>query len=131
VTLLLDTQALLWWYEGSRKLGARARAAIERPRSLVYLSSASAWEVAIKSGTGKLTLREPVDRWLPAALEGSGFATLAVTMAHALAVATLPAYHADPFDRLLIAQAQLENLTIVTSDTAFEDYDVKILDART
>jgi PIN domain nuclease of toxin-antitoxin system len=130
VTLLLDSQALLWWRAGSRKLGPRARAAISQDAFGVLVSAASAWELAIKSATGKLTLREPVERWLPAALDGSGFDTLPVTLAHALAVTSLPLHHADPFDRLLIAQAQLENLTIVTADSAFEEYDVKLLDAR-
>jgi PIN domain nuclease of toxin-antitoxin system len=130
VTLLLDSQALLWWRAGHRRLGPRARAAIERDAFGVLVSAATAWELAIKSATGKLTLRDAVERWLPAALDGSGFEPLPVTLAHALAVATLPFHHADPFDRLLIAQAQLENLTIVTADSAFEDYDVKLLDAR-
>ena len=131
MNLLLDAQALLWWRQGHRKLGARARAAIERQAVSVRVSAASAWEMAIKSRAGRLTLREPLDVWLPAALEDSGFGMLSVTVDHAIAVATLPDHHADPFDRLLIVQAQLEDLTIVTSDAAFEDYDVKLLDART
>jgi PIN domain nuclease of toxin-antitoxin system len=129
VNLLLDTQTLLWWREGSRKLGPKARAAIEHRALAVKVSAVSAWEIAIKLQSGRLKLREPLDRWMPAAVEGSGFGTLAITMAHAIAVANLPAHHPDPFDRLLIAQAQLENLTIVTSDAAFESYDVVILDA--
>jgi PIN domain nuclease of toxin-antitoxin system len=130
VTLLLDTQALLWWRTGSRKLGPTARAAIEQGAYRVLVSAVSAWELAIKARIGGLRLREPLERWLPAAIEGSGFDTLDVTLAHAVAVAALPLHHADPFDRLLIAQAQLERLTIVTSDTAFDAYDVKLLDAR-
>jgi PIN domain nuclease of toxin-antitoxin system len=130
VTLLLDSQALLWWREGNRKLGPRARAAISKDAFGVLVSAVSAWELVIKSATGKLTLREPVEQWLPAALHGSGFETLAVTLEHALAVTSLPFHHADPFDRLLIAQAQCERLTIVTADAAFEEYDVKLLDAR-
>lgn len=130
MTLLLDSQALLWWREGNRKLGPRAREAISQGAFGVLVSAVSAWELVIKSATGKLTLREPIERWLPAALDGSGFDTLPVTLAHALAVTSLPLHHADPFDRLLIAQAQLERLTIVTADAAFDDYDVKLLDAR-
>jgi PIN domain nuclease of toxin-antitoxin system len=130
VTLVLDSQVLLWWREGSRKLGPRARAAISQDAFGVVVSAASAWELAIKSATGKLTLREPVERWLPAALDGSGFDALPVTVTHALAVTSLPFHHADPFDRLLIAQAQVEKLTIVTADTAFDNYDVRVLDAR-
>lgn len=129
MTLLLDTQTLLWWREGNRRLGPRARAGIERAAA-VLVSAASGWEMAIKSRAGRLRLREPVDRWLPAALESSGFGMLSITMRHALAVAGLPHHHADPFDRLLIVQAQIEDLTIVTSDSAFDDYDVRILDAR-
>ena len=86
--------------------------------------------MAIKSRGGRLRLREPLDLWLPTALATSGFGMLSVTVDHAMAVANLPDHHADPFDRLLIVQAQLEDLTIVTSDAAFEDYDVKLLDAR-
>jgi PIN domain nuclease of toxin-antitoxin system len=130
VTLLLDTQTLLWWRDGNRRLGARARAAIEQGAAAVLVSAASGWEIAIKSRSGRLRLREAVDTWMAAALETSGFGVLPVTMRHALAVAGLPDYHADPFDRLLIVQAQLEHLTIVTSDSAFDDYDVRILDAR-
>lgn len=130
MTLLLDTQALLWWREGSRKLGPKARAAIEREAFGVVVSAASAWELAIKSQNGRLTLRESLGHWMQAAVEGSGFETLNVTLAHALAVADLPPHHADPFDRLLIAQAQLERLILVTSDAAFDRYDVGVLDAR-
>ncbi len=86
--------------------------------------------MAIKTRGGRLRLREPFEVWLPKAIAGSGFGMLSVTIDHAIAVASLPDHHADPFDRLLIAQAQLEDLTIVTSDAAFEDYDVKLLDAR-
>lgn len=131
MNLLLDTQALLWWREGSRKLGSRARAAIETEATTVRVSAATGWELAIKSRSGRLRLREPLHLWLPAALESSGFLALPVTLDHAIGVAGLPDHHADPFDRLLIAQARQEDLTIVTSDTAFGAYDVRLLDART
>ena len=131
MNLLLDTQALIWWREGSRKLGARARKAIETNAATVQVSVATAWEVAIKFRSERLTLPAAPYVWLPAALDSSGFGTLMVTIDHALAVANLPDHHRDPFDRMLIVQAQLEDLTVVTSDEAFEDYDVKLLDART
>jgi len=130
VNLLLDTQTLLWWRQGNRRLGARARAAIARHAATVRVSAASAWEIAIKSQTGRLALREPLQTWMAAALDDSGFEALPVTVGHAVAVASLPVHHADPFDRLLIAQAQLEHLTIVTSDAAFDAYGVSTLDAR-
>ena len=127
---LLDTQALLWWRDASRRLGRRARQLIERDAQSIHISAGSIWEIAVKAGAGKLRLRDPLDLWMPDIFERYGFVTLDITVAHAVAVAALPRHHPDPFDRLLIAQARLEDLTIVTSDTAFEDYDVKLLDAR-
>jgi PIN domain nuclease of toxin-antitoxin system len=130
MTLLLDTQAFVWWWEGERKLGPRARRRIETSASAVRVSTATAWEIAIKVRRGLLKLRDPIHVWLPRALETSGFGVLAITLEHAVAVASLPDHHPDPFDRMLIVQAQADNLTIVTSDAAFEDYEVKLLDAR-
>lgn len=131
MNLLLDTHVLLWWRGGDRKLGKRARATIETHAATVRVSAASAWEMAIKSRGGRLALPEPLHVWMPAALDSSGFGVLHVTIDHAIAVANLPDHHSDPFDRMLIAQAHIEGLTIVTSDAAFEDYDVTLLDART
>jgi PIN domain nuclease of toxin-antitoxin system len=130
VNLLLDTQTLLWWRDASCRLGRRARRAIERDATGVAVSAASVWEIAIKSSVGRLKLHAPLDDW-PGGLEGHGFTMLSVTVAHAAAVERLPYHHADPFDRMLIAQARLEQLTIVTSDTAFNAYDVNVLDAQT
>ena len=130
MNLLLDTQTLIWWRYGHRKLGPRARAAIERGATSVQVSVASAWEIAIKWRTGRLTLPAPPDRWVPTAIASSGFEVLPIALDHALAVADLPEHHPDPFDRLLIAQAQIGALTIVTADAVFGDYDVRVLDAR-
>lgn len=130
MNLLLDTQALLWWKEGSRKLGPRARRAIERDAATVRVSAASAWEIAIKSRAGRLRLAEPLHTWIPDGLIQDGFLMLDITPAHAVAVASLPDHHDDPFDRLLIAQARGEGLMVVTSDLEFEAYDVAVLDAR-
>lgn len=130
MNLLLDTQALIWWAAGNRRLGKRARAAIARDAASVRVSAASVWEIAVKSQRGRLTMRDPVASWMPSAIDDGGFLALTVTLDHAMAVATLPPHHGDPFDRLLIAQAQIEHLTVVTSDTAFDAYDVKVLDAR-
>lgn len=94
------------------------------------MSAVSAWEIAIKSQLGRLKLTAPLHTWMPEELEREGFEMLEVTVRHAVAVAALPALHADPFDRLLIAQARLEGLTIVTSDAAFENYGIRLLDAR-
>jgi PIN domain nuclease of toxin-antitoxin system len=130
MNLLLDTQALLWWRDGSRRLGRRARKAIESEAATVSVSAASVWEIAIKSSIGRLRLKDSLEVWIQSALESHGFATLNVTVAHAAAVAGLPQHYADPFDRLLIAQARVERLTLVTADAVFDDYDVSVLDAR-
>jgi PIN domain nuclease of toxin-antitoxin system len=129
--LLLDTQALLWLKAGSRKLGPRARREIERNTATTRVSAVCAWEIAIKSRLGRLKLVAPLHTWMPEELERDGFQMLSMTIDHAVAVASLPDHHTDQFDRMLIAQAQVEDLTIVTSDVAFDDYDVRVLDART
>jgi PIN domain nuclease of toxin-antitoxin system len=131
VNLLLDTQALLWWLQGNKRLGRRARRAIDIQAATVHVSAATAWELAIKVRAGRLRLTTPLRTWMPGTLVDQGFLILNITPEHAVAVASLPEHHDDPFDRLLIAQALHEQLTIVTSDTAFDDYDVTVLDART
>lgn len=124
MNLLLDTHAFLWWLLDDAGLPASARRAIERA-TLVYVSSASVWEVAIKQRIGKLPELHLPAAELPALIELSQLAPLSITPAHAAAVASLPAHHRDPFDHLLIAQAQLEKLTLVTSDPQFARYGVK------
>jgi PIN domain nuclease of toxin-antitoxin system len=117
--VLLDTHALLWFLAGnSRRIGKELRATIESGPSIV--SVASVWEIAIKVELGKLDA--PDD--LPARIEASGFELLAVSAEHAWSLRTLPSHHRDPFDRLLIAQAQVEGLAVVTADPAFGRYRV-------
>ena len=125
--LLLDTSALLWWVTGDQKLGGQARAAIGDPVNRVYVSAASAWEVAIKYRIGKLPMPRSPSLWLPAELASNAFTPLPISLRHALAVESLPLHHRDPFDRLLIAQAASESLTIVTGDHQLERYGVQIL----
>jgi PIN domain nuclease of toxin-antitoxin system len=129
--LLLDSHAVLWWRNGDRRFGASARAAIESKQSHTWVSVASVWEIAIKAAAGRLRLPRPPDEWVSQpALREYGFDTMVIRPAHALTAAALPRHHGDPFDRMLIAQAQIEDLTIITADSAFDDYDVQILDAR-
>jgi PIN domain nuclease of toxin-antitoxin system len=123
VNLLLDTHVLIWWDEG-RKLAVDARRAIAEAEA-VYVSAASAWEVAIKIGLGRLRPTRTVEQ----AAQESGFLELPVTFRHAERMAFLPAHHRDPFDRLLIAQADLEELTLVTRDPVFGRYRVKTIAA--
>ncbi|MHB8691489.1 MAG: type II toxin-antitoxin system VapC family toxin [Solirubrobacteraceae bacterium] len=121
---MLDTQIVLWQLQGSRTLAASARAAIEQATELQF-SVVSFAEIGIKAAIGKLTvpgdLREHVIQ--------SGLEILGLAPDHGLAVADLPMHHRDPFDRLLIAQARIEQLTIVTADKRFADYDVAVIDA--
>jgi PIN domain nuclease of toxin-antitoxin system len=123
VNLLLDTHVLIWWDEG-RRLAAEARRAIADADS-VYVSAASAWEVAIKTGLGRL---RPI-RTVEQAVDESGFLELPVTFRHAERLRKLPPHHRDPFDRLLIAQADVEELTLVTRDAVFARYGVGVIGA--
>lgn len=120
MSLLLDTHVLLWIAAGEDMLAHEAKAAIEDGRRLVFVSAASAWEIAIKSRLGKLDA--PTDYM--AMLQHYRFLPLDVTSQHALAVRELPDLHRDPFDRLLVAQARAERLTVVTRDRAIQRYDV-------
>ena len=123
--LLLDTHALLWALAQPRRLSARARAAIASADSEVFVSAASAWEIAIKRAIGKLTA--PAD--LEAILDQTGIERLPITVSHALAAGALPLIHSDPFDRMLVAQARIEGLTLVTRDPHIAAYDVAVLQA--
>ena len=125
--LLIDTHALLWFCEGSSMLSPKARAAMEDDANERFVSHASAWEVAIKVSIGKLKLETDYRMIFPGVLEANGFVFLPPTVEHYKAVITLPRHHGDPFDRLIIAQAQVEGLTILTSDEDFPAYEVPLL----
>jgi PIN domain nuclease of toxin-antitoxin system len=122
VTLLLDTHVFLWWRLASRRLRPPVRRRIATA-PIVLVSAASAWEVAIKTRLGKIDIDEP----FAAMVEASGFEPLPITIAHAERTALLPPHHADPFDRMLIAQALSEGATLVTHDRQCEPYDVPLL----
>lgn len=122
--LLLDTHTLLWWL-ADRDLNAGARAAIGDPLNDVFVSAATAWEISIKRSLGKL--RAPDD--LITQLEINAFTPLAISVDHAIAAGSLPRHHDDPFDRMLIAQASVEELTVVTRDERFAAYEVRLLAA--
>lgn len=122
--LLLDTHVLLWWLDEA-SMTREAQTAIANSRNPVCVSAASAWELGIKIGLGKLETPER----LSYRLVEERFTPLPVTIEHGLRVGTLPLHHKDPFDRLLVAQAQLEGLTIVTRDPRIALYDVDTLTA--
>jgi len=124
VRLLLDSHAFCWWLADDPKLAAAARQAVADPSSVVHVSAATVWELSIKASLGKLRL-EGAD--LLEEVEANDFVELPITARHAAAAASLPRHHGDPFDRMLIAQAQAEGLTIVTRDAVFRDYGVALL----
>jgi PIN domain nuclease of toxin-antitoxin system len=125
--LLLDTHIFLWWVNDSPELTAAARLAIADSGNACFLSLASCWEMAIKSSLGKLRLTKPVERFVTEHLAANGFRLLNINLRHAAKVEKLPFNHRDPFDRLLIAQAMTDKLTIVSADNVFADYAVKVL----
>jgi PIN domain nuclease of toxin-antitoxin system len=127
VNLLLDTHALLWFLADDHHLRPAARQLMADPLNDVFVSAASAWEIAIKSGLGKLAVPPDIATWLPVQLSTARLIPLPISVLHAAAVERLPPHHADPFDRLLIAQASAEHLTIVTRDPQFERYDVRLI----
>ena len=120
--LLLDTHVLLWALADDLRLTSAQASAIGRGN--LYLSAASIWEIAIKRRLGKLVVPENVAD----VAVGAGCRQLPISWAHADAAAALPAHHSDPFDRMLIAQAQLEGLTVLSSDSRFKAYDIDLID---
>jgi PIN domain nuclease of toxin-antitoxin system len=122
--LLLDTHVVLWWLLASPELPDRVREAVAA-EDLVFVSSASVWEAGLKQSLGKLDAPENV----AVQIADSGFQVAPVTAAHAIAASQLPWHHRDPFDRLLVAQAQVEGLTLVTQDRYVAKYDVPTLSA--
>lgn len=126
--LLLDTHVFIWACVEPERLSVAERDAIADPRNDVFASAASAWEIAIKRALGRLSF--PVERFDEFA-DALGFRPLPMTSAHGIAAGGLPRYHDDPFDRMLVAQARIEALTIVTSDRKIPQYEVALLRAAT
>jgi len=124
--LLLDTHVLLWWLSDDSQLGEASRQAIINPRNQIYVSAASTWEISIKKSTGKLSAPEDLD----AIVEGEGFDKLPITLFHGEQAGLLPGHHKDPFDRMLVAQAQSEGLVIVTNDEKITQYNIRTMDAK-
>jgi len=123
--LLLDTHAFLWWVEDDSRVARNARIAIADPANDCFLSLASSWEMAIKISLGKLRLATPLERFVPDQLAANGFRELAIDFRHVARVSRLPFHHRDPFDRILVAQALEEDLTLVSADRVFRTYGVR------
>lgn len=125
--LLVETHALLWWLTDSPKMKSTWRRALGDSQTRVVVSAATIWELVIKPAIGRLRRDLPEGTDLPSLAECCGFEDMPVTARHAAAVADLPFHHADPFDRILIAQAKLERLTLVSADRAMRAYDIELL----
>lgn len=124
--LLLDTQVLLWWLGADPSLGRKAKEAIMDGHNEIYVSAATTWEISIKKAIGKLVAPDDMD----AIVQEENFLNLPISLYHGQTAGMLPMLHRDPFDRMLIAQAQTEGLTIVTSDGHFLRYGIRIMDAK-
>ena len=122
--LLLDTHAVLWWLDGDKHLSRAARKAIESETSLVVVSAASVWEITTKVRIGKLPGALAVAADVAACLVAQGFSSLPITVEHAQRAGSLPGPHRDPFDRMLIAQAQIESMAIVSNEALFDTFGV-------
>ena len=125
--LLLDSHALIWYVDQDHLLSPAAHAAITDPSNDLLLSAVSIWEVSIKVGLGKLLLSLPFRQWMSQAMADLGVAVLPITVEYADVQAGLPYHHRDPFDRLLVAQAQVETLSLVSNDRVFDQYGISRL----
>jgi PIN domain nuclease of toxin-antitoxin system len=128
VNILVDTHVLIWWLNDTKRLGRHARATLSDPANTLWMSAVSIWEISIKTGLGLLDFRLTPERGVELLLQ-QGFRSLPIGFDHALAVRYLPLHHKDPFDRMLVAQAQCERLTLLTADPKIRAYDVPLLDA--
>jgi PIN domain nuclease of toxin-antitoxin system len=123
MNLLLDTHMLLWWLEDNPHLSEAGRNSIANPDNLIVLSAVVIWEIRIKQALGKLEIAPNFYR----VIKNQGFELLSITADHAYAAGDLPMHHRDPFDRMLIAQAKLEGLSIVTHDAVFKRYGISVM----
>lgn len=125
--ILVDTHVWLWMLASPDRLSPEARALVSNRGTALFFSAASAWEIAIKYRLGKLPLPEPPEEFVPPRLVRDGIAPLSIDQRHSLRVAALPDLHRDPFDRLLVAQAQIERLVLLTADPQITQYEVDTL----
>ena len=125
--ILLDTHAFLWWITDHPKLSDQARNVITNTENEIYLSAASCWEIVIQAKLGRLELPEKLHIFIPEQLHINHFLSLPILISHALAVYQLPKLHNDPFDRILIAQARADKLSILTTDSLISKYGVDVI----
>ena len=121
---ILDAHALLWFLAGDDRLSSTAKSAILTPANELWVSAATLWEIAIKVSLGKLELAQPLAQLLPDQLERNAVGLLAIRLEHLVMVAELPFHHRDPFDRLMVAQALVDQLVVVSNDAALDAYGI-------
>ena len=124
---LLDTHVFLWWNTDDSKLSPLAREVIGNGDNEIYISAVSAWEITIKYQIGRLELPEPPQQYVPNRMAMHRFLAMPIQVSHTLQISALPPLHKDPFDRLLIAQSQMENIPLITADDALRNYDIEII----
>ncbi len=127
ISYLLDTHILLWWLFDDKRLKSPSRDLIQNPKNTILVSSASAWEIATKYRIGKLPEAKPIVENYAELLAQAQFQELTITSAHALRAGNLPIAHRDPFDRMIMAQAELENIPVITDDKAFQTGLIQII----
>ncbi len=127
MNVLLDTHTFLWFIDGDARLSPRARELIEDQANIKLVSIASLWEMGLKMSIGRLGLAEPFEELIPRQMELNGFGLLPVRIPHIGRVVSLPFHHRDPFDRMIIAQCLVENLSVVSLDSTFDRYSVQRL----
>ncbi|MTJ12893.1 type II toxin-antitoxin system VapC family toxin [Anabaena sp. UHCC 0187] len=125
--LLLDTQCFLWWFAQPERLNEEVISHIADESNELWLSVASVWEMGIKVAIGKLPLPEPLDSYISSRMMKLGAKSLEITTSHALRTVVLPLHHRDPFDRMIIAQAQMESMMLVTADSMFKEYQDTVI----
>ena len=125
--LLLDTHTFVWYADDSPRLSKTARDAIRHPGNQIFVSLASAWEIAIKVRLGKLALPMPFDQLFPGTVQARGFILLGIELSHLRELLTLPLHHGDPFDRLLIAQVRTERMAFVSRDASNQFYGIPVI----
>ncbi|PWB55178.1 MAG: PIN domain nuclease [Nitrosomonadales bacterium] len=126
MNLLLDTHAFIWWDREPERLPLRVYAACESQDNQLYLSIASAWEMQIKLGTGKLSFPQPLSEIIEQQKSENGLQILPINLAHIRQLSTLPSHHNDPFDRMLVAQAASQNMALITADRHIARYPVEV-----
>ncbi len=127
MNLIVDTQVFLWWIVDDRALSGRARDLMRDAGNTLFLSAVSAWEIAIKIALGRLEISGEPSLVVPEQMAANSIEPLPVQISHALQVYSLPPHHRDPFDRMLVAQSQIEGLPIITPDARIGDYDVEVI----